>query len=85
MKKRFSKANIIFMSCLCNTLEKMDGNVSEQELKNALYKLGTYAYREYHDAGVPASLEHPSLGAEKKVWSKADMKFVPESQLLQPA
>jgi hypothetical protein len=63
----------------------MDGNVSEQELKNALYKLGTYAYREYHDAGVPVSLEHPSLSAEQKVWCKEQFRFVPESELLQPA
>lgn len=83
--KGITKTNLKFVQCQCNTIGKMDGNIPEAELKNALYKLGCYIYREYHGAGMPASLAHPGLGAEKKVWSREHMKYVPESQLLQPA
>ena len=79
--KGITQTNLKFVTCQCNAIGKLDGNIPEQELKKALYKLGCYIYREYHGAGVPASLNHPGLSAEKKVWSKADMKYIPESQL----
>ena len=80
--KGITETNLKFIKCQCRTIAKLEENIPEQELKQALYKLGCYIYREYHDAGLPVSLKHPGLKAEKKVWSKEDMKYVPESQLL---
>ena len=81
--KGITETNIKFIKCQCRTIGKLDlNNIPEQELKQALYKLGCYIYREYHNAGLPASLAHPSLSAERKVWSKELMKHVPESELV---
>ena len=81
--KSITETNMKFIRCQCRTIGELDmNNIPEQELKQALYKLGCYVYREYHDAGLPVSLAHPSLNAEKKVWSKDAMKYVPESELV---
>ena len=34
---------------------------SERDLRNELYVLGVFAFRHFHNAGMPMDLLHPSL------------------------
>ena len=68
--------NIHSMSRSVSQLEKI--GVSEAEIKQMLYRIGVFAYRQYHSAGIPVSTEHPLLSAPKKVWDKCSLSFIDE-------
>ena len=67
------------MSRSVSQLEKI--GVSEAEIKLMLYRIGVFAYRQYHSAGIPVSTDHPLLSAPKKVWDKCSLSFVDERVL----
>ena len=71
--------NIHSMSRSVSQLEKI--GVSEDEIKQMLYRIGVFAYRQYHSAVIPVSTEHPLLSAPKKVWEKCSLSFVDEGVL----
>lgn len=68
--------NIHIMSRSVSQLEKI--GVSEAEIKLMIYRIGVFAYRQYHSAGIPVSTEHPLLSAPKKVWDKCSLCFIDE-------
>ena len=68
--------NIHSMSRSVSQLEKI--GVNESEIKQMLYRIGVYAYRQYHSAGFPVSCDHPLLSAPKKVWDESSLSFIDE-------
>ena len=71
--------NIHSMSRSVSQLEKI--GVNESEIKQMLYRIGVYAYRQYHSAGIPVSSEHPLLSAPKKVWDESSLSFIDERKI----
>ena len=71
--------NIHSMSRSVSKLDKIA--VSESEIKQMLYRIGVYAYRQYHSAGIPVSSEHPLLSAPKKVWDESSLSFIDERKI----
>ena len=71
--------NIHSMSRSVSQLEKI--GVSEAEIKQMLYRIGVYAYRQYHSAGFPVSCDHPLLSAPKKVWDESSLSFIDERKI----
>jgi len=71
--------NIHSMSRSVGQLEKI--GVSEAEIKQMLYRIGVYAYRQYHSAGFPVSCDHPLLSAPKKVWDESSLSFIDERKI----
>lgn len=68
--------NIHSMCRSVSQLEKI--GVSEAEIKQMLYRIGVFAYRQYHSVGIPVSTDHPLLSAPKKVWDKGILSFIDE-------
>ena len=54
-------ATLEFIDETCQAVRKLDGKVSNRELKNRLYLLGMYVYRSYYEAGSPVDIGEPSL------------------------
>ena len=71
--------NIHSMSRSVGQLEKI--GASEAEIKQMLYRIGVYAYRQYHSAGFPVSCDHPLLSAAKKVWDESSLSFIDERKI----
>ena len=81
--KSLTISDLNYISCAAKTIAKLEkSGVSEAQIKRQLYLLGTYVFRQYHKAGLPADLNHPLLSAPIKVWSKEDGKYVPEKELV---
>ena len=46
----------------CRAIATMEEHgFSERDLRNELYVLGVFAFRHFHNAGMPMNLLHPSL------------------------
>ena len=46
----------------CRSIAAMEKHgFSERDLRNELYVLGVFAFRHFHNAGMPTDLLHPSL------------------------
>ena len=60
-------------------------NIEEAVLRDMIYKLGCYVYRQYHGVGYAVDDRHPSVFAEKRVWCQERYEYIPESQLAEPA
>jgi hypothetical protein len=46
----------------CRAIAKLERHgVQEKFLRNELYVLGVYAFRQFHHAGMPEDMLHPSL------------------------
>ena len=46
----------------CRSIARLEGHgVKEKFLRNELYMLGVYAFRQFHKAGMPDDFLHPSL------------------------
>ena len=43
--------------------------------------MGVYFYRQYHHAGVPDDFQNPGLNAPKRVWVKAEGKYVKSAEV----
>ena len=76
--KGLTKQNIKHMLCQMNNIAKLEGVVSDKELRQMLYVLGVYAYRQHHKAGIPVDMKQPRLTAPKKVWSSILHEHVDE-------
>lgn len=78
MSKKLSKKLKDRVISQLETTAKLDGLISERDLRKKLYNLAVFLYREYHEAGVPASMLHPGLKAPKKVWDAETCSYVHE-------
>ena len=59
-----------FLNSTCRSIAKCDKHgVKEKELRRQIYVLGLYYYRQYHKAGIPADIRHPSLEERQLVAS----------------
>jgi hypothetical protein len=46
----------------CRSIAKLEKHgVKEKFIRNELYVLGVFAFRQFHKAGMPADMLHPSL------------------------
>ena len=46
----------------CRSIAKLETHgVPDKFLRNELYVLGVFAFRQFHKAGMPADMLHPSL------------------------
>ena len=59
----------------------LDGELTNASLKAKLLMVGIYAYREVHNAGIPADIRFPSLNAPSRVFSEILGKYVDERQI----
>ena len=51
----------------CRAIATMEKHgFSERDLRNELYVLGVFAFRHFHNAGMPMDLLHPSLNDQTK-------------------
>tara|TARA_R100000152_G_C6770781_1_gene197070 strand:+ start:1151 stop:1366 length:216 start_codon:yes stop_codon:yes gene_type:complete len=59
-----------FINSSCRSIAKCDKHgVDENELRRQIYILGLYAFRQYHKAGLPTDIRHPSLSSRLMVAS----------------
>ena len=66
----------------CESIGELDkNNIDENVLRDQIYKLGTYVYRQYHGVGYAVDDRHPSVFAEKRVWCQERYEYIPESEL----
>jgi hypothetical protein len=81
--KSLTTKDLEYILCSCRSIARLEKHdVNEQQIKQMLYQLGVYAYRQYHKVGLPADLKHPLLSAPKKVWDKTSHSFVDERELV---
>ena len=66
------------IQCQCRSISKLEDNVSDKEIRQMLYTLGVYAYRQFHKQGLPVDMKQPRLSSPKKVWSSVMHKHVDE-------
>ena len=46
----------------CRSIARLEGHgVKEKFLRNEIYMLGVYAFRQFHKAGMPEDFLHPAL------------------------
>lgn len=49
----------------CRSIAKLEKHgVKEKFIRNELYVLGVFAFRQFHKAGMPADMLHPSLASQ---------------------
>lgn len=49
----------------CRSIAKLEKHgVKEKFIRNELYVLGVFAFRQFHKAGMPADMLHPSLAPQ---------------------
>ena len=61
--------------------QDLDGELTNASLKAKLMMVGIFAYREVHNAGVPADVRFPRLNTPAKVYSEILGKYVDERQI----
>ena len=46
----------------CRSIAKLEAHgIADKFIRNELYVLGVFAFRQFHSAGMPKDLLHPSL------------------------
>ena len=79
--KGLTEKDIKYLTTLSEALSKLESNGYDQDkLKTQLYLMGVYFYRQYHHAGVPDDFQNPGLNAPKRVWVKAEGKYVKSTE-----
>ena len=63
-----------------DSIGQFDRNgIEEKVLRDMIYKLGCYVYRQHQGVGYAVDNRHPSVNAPKRVWSQERFQFLPES------
>ena len=80
---RFSPKTIDKLENLLDGIsdQDLDGELTNSSLKAKLMMVGIIAYREVHNAGIPADVRFPSLNAPARVYSEILGKYVDERQI----
>ena len=79
----FSDKQLKVIADRADSIGEFDRNgIEEKILRDMIYKLGCFVYRQHHGVGYAVDDRHPSLFAPKRVWSKEKMEFIPESELV---
>lgn len=77
---RLSLSDEKMVYSLVRNITKLDKTgIPEREIKQLIYQMGVYVYRQLNHAGIPADIKHPRLDAPKVVWSKEKYDFVTEN------
>ena len=51
----------------CKSIAKCERHgVREKELRQQIYMLGLYTFRQFHHAGLPTDIKHPGLNHQSK-------------------
>ena len=49
-----------FISSQCNSIARLEKNgIKDSELRQLIYMLGVYSFRQYHKVGLPADNKFP--------------------------
>ena len=60
--KGFTQKDQSFIQSRCRSIAKLDEcGVEDKQLRQQLYMLGVYAYRQFHKAGLPQDMWSPRL------------------------
>ena len=60
--KGFTQKDQSFIQSRCRSIAKLDEfGVEDNQLRQQLYMLGVYAYRQFHKAGLPQDMWSPRL------------------------
>ena len=75
----YMKKHVRYMEMHSRLIAEMeDRGLSDKELRTAVYNLGLYAFRMYHNAGFPMDRSKPGLKGPKKLYSQVLGKYVDE-------
>ena len=56
-----------YINSYCKSIAKCERHgVKEKELRQQIYMLGLYTFRQYHHAGLPADIKHPGLNQQSR-------------------
>ena len=60
--KGFTQKDQSFIQSRCRSIAQLDEfGVEDKQLRQQLYMLGVYAYRQFHKAGLPQDMWSPRL------------------------
>lgn len=80
-KTGFTLKDEEFIRSSIRNIAKLEGKVSEKDLRWMIYELGVYSFRQFHKAGIAANIQSPGLSAPKKVYDKESGRYVDEREL----
>ena len=65
-KKGLTLKDFNWINSKCRSIAKMERHgIQETYLRNELYVLGVYAFRHFHNAGMPEDILHPLLNPKE--------------------
>ena len=77
-----TQSDFKYLNCSAKSIAKLEAaGVDELAVKQMLYELGVFVYRQANKAGLPVSLRHPLLSAPKKVWDEQKLEYVAEKEV----
>ena len=77
--KGFTQEDQRFISSQCNSIARLEKNgIKDSELRQLIYMLGVYSFRQYHKVGLPADHKFPGLQCPAKKWSPVLHKHIDE-------
>tara|TARA_R100000458_G_C8072942_1_gene110931 strand:+ start:91 stop:390 length:300 start_codon:yes stop_codon:yes gene_type:complete len=72
-----------YINNYCKSIAKCEKHgVREKDLRQQIYMLGLYTFRQYHHAGLPADIKHPGLSQQSRnTQTKQYEHIIPDTRM----